>query len=155
MLPSVYLTVSVTSLFLAIGEVVSGLGLLPAAFKAGGFLPFFSALGFEWCTAGFHFSESPGVTRHDSVRSTALVSRSLYRLLTSLAEVSLISGEKLICLGLLHPSLSGIAGFPCRLTSSLVFSLLCAQLQAAEDSTVAGLVCFPGLSDQRVGVSSG
>ena len=93
--------------------------------------------------------------RHDSVRSNALVSRSLYRLFTSLTEVSLISGGKLVRLGLLHPSLSGIAGFLCRLTSSLVFSLLCAQLQAAEDSTVVGLVRFHGLSDQRVEESSG
>ena len=46
----------------------------------------------------------------------------------------------LVCLGLIHLSLAGIAGFPYWLTLLLPMFLLGARLQAAVDSTVAGLI---------------
>ena len=55
LLLSVFLTVSVISLLLAIGRVVSGLRPPPAAFKASGVLLLLSDLGFECDTAGFRF----------------------------------------------------------------------------------------------------
>ena len=58
LLPSVFLTASVISLWLDIGRVVSGLEPSPAAFKASGVISFLSDLGFERDTAGFRFSRS-------------------------------------------------------------------------------------------------
>ena len=57
LLLSVFLTVSVISLLLAIGRVVSGLRPPPAAFKASGVLLLLSDLGFECDTAGFRFKK--------------------------------------------------------------------------------------------------
>ena len=75
-------------------------------------------------------------------------------MLTSTTEVSFISGARLVRLGLIHLSLSGLAGFPCWLVFVLLFFFFGARLQAAEDSTVASLDRFPELSGWRVGASS-
>ena len=55
---------------------------------------------------------TPGVERHDSVRSNVLASRSRYRVLTSLTEVSSISGGKLVRLGLSTPPCLVKPAFP-------------------------------------------
>ena len=146
----VYLTVSVFSLWLAVGKAVSGLGLPSATFKAGGSRPFLSAFGFEPLTAGFHFSGSVGVERQDSASSTASDSRSWYELLTSVIEVSFSLRKGLVCLGWIHPSLSGLASFSCRLFFFFFFFFSGALLQAVKGSTVAGLVRFPKQPVQQV-----
>ena len=80
-----------------------------------------------------------------SVCSSSLVFKSRYKLLTSTTEASLVSWGILVRLGLTHPSLSGVVGFPCQLAFFfLPFFLLGARLQAVVGATVAGPVRFPG-----------
>ena len=70
-----------------------------------------------------------------------------------MTEVSFVFRTALVCLGWIHPSLSGLAGLPCRPLFFLLFFFLCARLQAVEDSNVAGFIRFPEQLDQWVGVS--